>query len=215
MPVRIGINGFGRIGRNFFRALRARDADIDFVASTTSRAATLAHLLRYDSVLGRYPGTVDVGRRHRRRRRDDRVLAERDPAALPWDDSASTSCSSRPASSPTARGGRALDAGARKVVISAPAKDPDVTFVLGVNDECSTRRATTSSRTPSCTTNCLAPMVKVLLDEFGVEQGLMTTVHAYTTTSSPRRPPQRPAPGARGRRQIIPTSTGAARPSAS
>jgi glyceraldehyde 3-phosphate dehydrogenase len=214
MPVRVGINGFGRIGRNFFRALRARNADIDVVGvNDITDAATLGHLLRYDSVLGRYPGTVEV--------QDGQlvvdgkplhVLAERDPAALPWGDLGADIVLESTGFFADRRAAAHIDAGARKVVISAPAKDPDVTIVLGVNDEMYDPASHHLISMASCTTNCLAPVVRVLLDEFGVESGLMTTIHAYTNDQKILDAPHSDLRRARSAAvSIIPTSTGAAR----
>ena len=214
MPVRVGINGFGRIGRNFFRALRARDADIDVVGvNDITDAATLGHLLRYDSVLGRYPGTVEV--------QDGqlvvdgkplRVLAERDPAALPWGDLGADVVLESTGFFADRRAAAHIEAGARKVVISAPAKDPDVTIVLGVNDEMYDPDSHHLISMASCTTNCLAPVVRVLLDEFGVESGFMTTIHAYTNDQKILDAPHSDLRRARSAAvSIIPTSTGAAR----
>ncbi len=214
MPVRVGINGFGRIGRNFFRALRARDADIDVVGvNDITDAATLGHLLRYDSVLGRYPGTVEV--------QDGqlvvdgkplRVLAERDPAALPWGDLGADIVLESTGFFADRRAAAHIDAGARKVVISAPAKDPDVTIVLGVNDEMYDPASHHLISMASCTTNCLAPVVRVLLDEFGIESGFMTTIHAYTNDQKILDAPHSDLRRARSAAvSIIPTSTGAAR----
>ena len=214
MPVRVGINGFGRIGRNFFRALRARDADIDVVGvNDITDAATLGHLLRYDSVLGRYPGTVEV--------QDGqlvvdgkplRVLAERDPAALPWGDLGADVVLESTGFFADRRAAAHIDAGARKVVISAPAKDPDVTIVLGVNDEMYDPDSHHLISMASCTTNCLAPVVRVLLDEFGIESGFMTTIHAYTNDQKILDAPHSDLRRARSAAvSIIPTSTGAAR----
>jgi glyceraldehyde 3-phosphate dehydrogenase len=214
MPVRVGINGFGRIGRNFFRSLRARGAEIDVVAvNDLTDAATLGHLLRYDSVLGRYPGTVEV--------QDGQlvvdgkplhVLSERDPSALPWGDLGADIVLESTGFYADRRAAAHIDAGARKVVISAPAKDPDVTIVLGVNDEMYDPASHHLISMASCTTNCLAPVVRVLLDEFGIESGLMTTIHAYTNDQKILDAPHSDL--RRGRSaavSIIPTSTGAAR----
>jgi glyceraldehyde 3-phosphate dehydrogenase len=214
MPVRVGINGFGRIGRNFFRALRARDADIDVVGvNDITDAATLGHLLRYDSVLGRYPGTVEV---HDGQLVVDgkplHVLAERDPAALPWGDLGADIVLESTGFFADRRAAAHIDAGARKVVISAPAKDPDVTIVLGVNDEMYDPDSHHLISMASCTTNCLAPVVRVLLDEFGVESGFMTTIHAYTNDQKILDAPHSDLRRARSAAvSIIPTSTGAAR----
>jgi glyceraldehyde 3-phosphate dehydrogenase len=214
MPVRVGINGFGRIGRNFFRALRARGVDIDVVAvNDLTDAATLGHLLRYDSVLGRYPGTVEV--------QDGglvvdgkplKVLSERDPSALPWGELGADIVLESTGFYADRRASAHIDAGARKVVISAPAKDPDVTIVLGVNDEMYDPATHHLISMASCTTNCLAPVVRVLLDEFGIESGLMTTIHAYTNDQKILDAPHSDLRRARSAAvSIIPTSTGAAR----
>ena len=184
MTVRVGINGFGRIGRNFYRALTAQGADVEIVGvNDLTDNETLAHLLKYDTILGRFPAEVT--------HTDDAImvggtkittLAERDPAqAARGATSAPTSSSSRPASSPTRTKARAhVDAGAKKVIISAPAKNEDVTVVMGVNDGAYDPAAHTIISNASCTTNCLAPMAKVLHETFGIEHGLMTTIHAYT-----------------------------------
>ena len=215
MPVRVGINGFGRIGRNFFRAAKESGADIDFVAvNDLTDAATLAHLLKYDSVLGPLQGRRGgLGRRHDRRRRGAQGrLATAIRPSCRGPTSAPTSCSSRPASSPTARSEAHITAGAKKVVISAPAKDPDVTLVLGVNEETYDRDKHHLISMASCTTNCLAPVVRVLLDEFGIEQGFMTTTHAYTGDQRLHDMPHSDLRRARAAAlSIIPTSTGAAR----
>jgi glyceraldehyde 3-phosphate dehydrogenase len=215
MTVKIGVNGFGRIGRNFFRAAQKRGADIDFVAvNDITDAATLAHLLRYDSVLGAYPGTVEVS--------DDglvvdgdklRVLAVRDPGELPWRDlGAEIVIESTGLFTDREKASKHLDAGARKVIISAPAKGEDVTLVLGVNDDAYDPAAHDIISNASCTTNCVAPMAKVLDDAFGIEQAFMTTIHAYTNDQQildlPHPDPRRARAAALN---IIPTSTGAAK----
>ena len=214
MPVRVGINGFGRIGRNFFRAAHAQGADIEFVAvNDLTDAATLAHLLKYDSVLGRYPGVVEASA-------DGivvdgkalKVVSHRDPAELPWADLGADIVVESTGFFADRRSEAHLTAGARKVVISAPAKDPDVTLVLGVNEETYDRDQHQIVSMASCTTNCLAPLARVLLDEFGIEQGFMTTTHAYTGDQSLQDTPHSDLRRARAAAlSIIPTSTGAAR----
>ncbi|MCL2770313.1 MAG: type I glyceraldehyde-3-phosphate dehydrogenase, partial [Solirubrobacterales bacterium] len=183
MAVRVGINGFGRIGRNMFRAAQARaDAgEIEWVAvNDLTDARTLAHLLKYDSILGPYPGGK-VEARERAIALDGgelEVLAERDPAALPWEElGVDVVVESTGLFTSGSAAGAHLDKGARKVVISAPATEPDVTVVLGVNfDEVYDREAHHVISNASCTTNCLAPVAKVLDDTFGIRHGLMTTI---------------------------------------
>jgi len=215
MSTRVAINGFGRIGRNFLRAARARTAPIEIVAiNDLTDPATLAHLLRYDSVLGAYPGTVEVV--------DDaivvdgtpiRVLSERDPANLPWGDlGASVVLESTGFFTSREGAEKHLVAGADKVIISAPATDPDVTLVLGVNDDAYDPAAHRIISNASCTTNCLAPVAKVLLDGFGIERGFMTTTHAYTNDQAILDMPHKDLRRARAAAvNVIPTSTGAAR----
>jgi len=184
MALKAGINGFGRIGRNVFRAAHAAGADIDWVGvNDITDTKTLAHLLRYDSILGRFPGEVEAtenavvvdGK-------ELRVFAERDPAALPWGDvGAEVVVESTGLFTDRENASKHLDAGAKKVIISAPATDPDVTVALGVNFEDAYDRDNHHViSNASCTTNCLAPVAKVLHDTFGIEHGLMTTIHAYT-----------------------------------
>ncbi len=212
---RVGINGFGRIGRNFFRAALARGGDFDVVAfNDLGDVETMAHLLKYDSVLGRFEHDVEV--------RDGslvvdgteiRGLAERDPASLPWAD-LGVDVVIESTGFFTKRDGaqKHLDAGAKKVIISAPATDPDVTLVLGVNDGAydATQHAIISNA--SCTTNCVAPMAKVLHDTFGIERGFMTTIHAYTNDQQILDLPHKDLRRARAAAiNLIPTSTGAAR----
>src|SRR4051812_22788433 len=181
---RVGINGFGRIGRNFFRAAHERAADqFDIVAfNDLGDVNTMAHLLKHDSVLGTFPedveveaGSLKVGGK------ELRGLAERDPAALPWRE-LEVDVVIESTGFFTKRDGaqKHLDAGAKKVVISAPATDPDVTLVLGVNDEAFDPEQHSIISNASCTTNCVAPMAKVLNDSFGIDRGFMTTIHAYT-----------------------------------
>jgi len=171
MAVRVGINGFGRIGRNVFRAAHASSADVEIVAvNDITDAGTLGHLLKYDSVFGRFPGTVEVGDGALIVNGNEvKVLAERDPANLPWKD-LGVDVVLESTGFFTSRDGASkhLAAGASKVIISAPATEPDVTLVLGVNDETYDPAKHHIISNASCTTNCLAPVVKVLLDEFGV-----------------------------------------------
>jgi glyceraldehyde 3-phosphate dehydrogenase len=182
MPVRVGINGFGRIGRNYYRAARKAGADIELVAvNDLTDARTLAHLLKYDSVLGVYPGEVQAGEGQVSvDGQAVKVLSERDPGALPWGDLGVDVVIESTGFFADRRAEAHLKGGAKKVIISAPAKEPDVTLVLGVNDEAYDRGAHALISMASCTTNCLAPVARVLLDEFGLESGYMTTTHAYT-----------------------------------
>src|SRR5919198_6291244 len=183
MPVRVGINGFGRIGRNVFRAAYESDADVEIVAvNDITDAGTLAHLLKYDSVYGPFPGTVE-GRDSSVLvdGREVKVLAERDPAQLPWADlGAEVVIESTGLFTKRADAAKHLEAGARKVIISAPATEPDVTVALGVNFDAYDPDEHHVISNASCTTNCLAPVAKVLHDTIGIEHGLMTTIHAYT-----------------------------------
>ena len=216
MALRAGINGFGRIGRNVFRAAQQKGADIEWVAvNDLTDARTLGHLLKYDSILGPYPGTVEV--------RDDglvvdgaelRVLAERDPAQLPWGDlGADIVIESTGLFTDRENAAKHLDGGAKKVVISAPAKEPDVTVALGVNfDEAYDRDAHQVISNASCTTNCLAPVAKVLHEAVGVKHGLMTTIHAYTADQRLQDLPHNDLRRARAAAiNLVPTSTGAAK----
>jgi glyceraldehyde 3-phosphate dehydrogenase len=220
MPIRVGINGFGRIGRNAFRAARARreelGAEIEWVAvNDLTDAATLAHLLHFDSVLGPYPGTVraldgalEVDGR------ELKVLAERDPSALPWDElGVDVVIESTGLFTDREGATKHLAQGAKKVIISAPAKDPDVTVVLGVNfDEAYDRENHHLISNASCTTNCLAPVAKVLNDTVGIRHGLMTTIHAYTADQRLQDLPHKDLRRARAAAiNLIPASTGAAR----
>jgi glyceraldehyde 3-phosphate dehydrogenase len=214
--VRVGINGFGRIGRNLYRAAYEAGSELEFVAvNDITDAATLAHLLKYDSILGRFPGRVEA--------RDEaivvdgreiRVLAERDPAALPWGQ-LGTEVVIESSGLFTKRDDAAkhLEAGARKVIISAPATDPDVTVALGVNferDYDPDRHHIISNA--SCTTNCLAPLAKVIHDAVGIERGLMTTIHAYTADQRLQDLPHKDLRRARAAAiNLIPTTTGAAK----
>ena len=184
MSVRVGINGFGRIGRNVFRAARAVDADIEWVAvNDLTDAATLAHLLRYDSILGRYPGSVEVaGQDLVVDGSPLRVLAERDPGALPWGDlGVDVVIESTGFFTAREQCAKHISGGASKVVISAPASGEDITVVLGVNFERYSAAEHHVISNASCTTNCLAPMAKVLHETVGIRHGLMTTIHAYTS----------------------------------
>jgi glyceraldehyde 3-phosphate dehydrogenase len=218
MAVRVGINGFGRIGRNVFRAAQARaDAgEIEWVAvNDLTDEATLAHLLRYDSILGPYPGSVTE--------RDGalevdgkplQVLAERDPGALPWGElGVDVVIESTGLFHDRENAGKHLAQGAKKVVISAPATDPDVTVVLGVNfDEVYDRDAHDIISNASCTTNCLAPVAKVVNDTVGIKHGLMTTIHAYTADQRLQDLPHKDLRRARAAAiNLIPASTGAAK----
>ena len=215
MSVRVAINGFGRIGRNVFRAARGRDTGFEIVAVyDLTSAATLAHLLRYDSVHGRYPGTVEAGDgKLVVDGKDVKVLSERDPATLPWGD-LGVEIVVESTGFFTKREGAAkhLEAGARKVVISAPATGPDITVCIGVNDDQYDAEQHHVISNASCTTNCLAPMAKVLVDSFGIKQGYMTTTHAYTNDQQILDAPHSDLRRARSAAaNIIPTSTGAAK----
>jgi glyceraldehyde 3-phosphate dehydrogenase len=215
MSVRIGINGFGRIGRNFFRAAKQRDLDFDFVGvNDLGDAATMAHLLKYDSVHGRYPGKVEAGDGSLTVDGDElRLLAQRDPADLPWKDlGADVVIESTGIFTKREAAAKHLEAGASKVIISAPASGEDLTVVLGVNDDAYDPATHHVISNASCTTNCVAPMAKILNDEFGIEQGFMTTVHAYTNDQSILDLPHKDLRRARAAAaNIIPTSTGAAK----
>ena len=220
MPIRVGINGFGRIGRNAFRAARARgeelDAEIEWVAvNDLTDAATLAHLLRFDSILGPYPGTVvAVDGALEVDGRELKVLAERDPSALPWGElGVDVVIESTGLFTDREGATKHLAQGAKKVIISAPAKNPDVTVVLGVNfDEAYDRESHHVISNASCTTNCLAPVAKVVNDAVGIRHGLMTTIHAYTADQRLQDLPHRDLRRARAAAiNLIPASTGAAR----
>ena len=215
MTVRVGINGFGRIGRNFWRAATASDHDIEIVAANDlGDVATMAHLLKYDSVLGRLEQDVKVtGEGIEVGGKPIKILAERDPGKLPWGDlGVDVVVESTGFFTNAADARKHVDeGGAKKVVISAPAKGEDLTVVLGVNDDKYDGSQTILSNA-SCTTNCLAPMVKVLNDEFGIQQGLMTTVHAYTADQNLQDGPHKDLRRARGAAiNVVPTSTGAAK----
>jgi glyceraldehyde 3-phosphate dehydrogenase len=215
MPVRVGINGFGRIGRNVFRAAQAANADIEWVAvNDLTDSKTLAHLLKYDSILGPYPGTVEVeGDAIVVDGHPLRVLAERDPANLPWGDlGADVVIESTGFFTKRADAAKHLDGGAKKVIISAPATDEDITVVLGVNFDKYDRAQHDVISNASCTTNCLAPLAKVLNDSVGIERGLMTTIHAYTQDQNLQDAPHKDLRRARAAAlSLIPTSTGAAK----
>jgi glyceraldehyde 3-phosphate dehydrogenase len=215
MGIRVGINGFGRIGRNFFRAQQQLGADIEIVAvNDLGNAATMAHLLRFDSVLGPFPGDVELGDNMIRAGGEEMtMLSERDPAALPWGD-LGVDVVLESTGFFTSREGaqKHLDAGAKKVVISAPATDPDFTVVLGVNDGEYDPTAHHIVSNASCTTNCVAPLAKVLDDLAGIESGFMTTIHAYTNDQSILDMPHGDLRRARAAAvNVIPTSTGAAK----
>ncbi len=217
MAVRVGINGFGRIGRNAFRAAMARGGDdIEWVAvNDLTDAATLGHLLKYDSILGPYPGTVEVSESAITvDGKALRVLAEREPGALPWSDlGVDVVIESTGFFTDRAKAAAHLDAGAKKVVISAPATDPDATVVLGVNfDEVYDRESHHVISNASCTTNCLAPVAQVLNDTVGIDHGLMTTIHAYTADQRLQDMPHKDLRRARAAAiNLIPASTGAAK----
>jgi glyceraldehyde 3-phosphate dehydrogenase len=215
MGVKIGINGFGRIGRNFFRAAKQRGFDFDFVGvNDLGDAATMAHLLKYDSVHGRFPGEVTVGPNGLVIDGDElRVIAERDPANLPWKElGAQIVIESTGIFTDRDKAAAHLEAGAQKVLISAPAKHEDLTVVLGVNDDQYDPATHHVISNASCTTNCVAPMAKVIDDAFGLQQGFMTTVHAYTNDQSILDLPHKDLRRARAAAaNIIPTSTGAAK----
>jgi glyceraldehyde 3-phosphate dehydrogenase len=212
---RVGINGFGRIGRNFFRAARERNADFEVVAfNDLGDLETMAHLLRHDSVLGPFKGTVEVeGGSLHVDGKELKGLAERDPAGLPWGDlGVDVVIESTGFFTDRASAQKHLDAGAKKVIISAPAGDPDITLVLGVNDDQYDADKHSIISNASCTTNCVAPMAKVLDDVFGVERGFMTTIHAYTNDQQVLDLPHKDLRRARAAAiNLIPTSTGAAR----
>jgi glyceraldehyde 3-phosphate dehydrogenase len=215
VTVRVGINGFGRIGRNFYRAARAAGADLEVVAvNDLGDNATIGHLLKYDSVLGRFGGTIETtsdaividGQ-------EIKVFEERDPAALPWGDVGVDVVIESTGLFTDATKARAhIDGGAKKVIISAPAKNEDVTIVMGVNDSAYDPEAHAIVSNASCTTNCLAPMAKVLHDTFTIERGLMTTIPAYTQDLNLQDGPHMDLRRARAAAiNIVPTSTGAAK----
>jgi glyceraldehyde 3-phosphate dehydrogenase len=215
VAIRVGINGFGRIGRNFFRSHLQRGGDFEVVAANDlGDAATMAHLLKFDSVLGPLGKDVQVGDGSITvDGRELKILAERDPGSLPWGD-LGVDVVIESTGFFTDRDGAAkhLDGGARKVIISAPAKGPDVTMVLGVNDDAYDPESHHVISNASCTTNCVAPLAKVLHDEFTIEQGFMTTIHAYTNDQNILDLPHEDLRRARAAAiNLIPTSTGAAR----
>jgi glyceraldehyde 3-phosphate dehydrogenase len=216
VTVRVGINGFGRIGRNFFRAVTASGADVELVAANDlGDVATMAHLLKYDSILGRFPqpvsvtdGGIRVGDR------TITILAERDPANLRWADlGVDVVIESTGFFTKAADARKHVDAGgAKKVIISAPATDEDVTLVMGVNDGAYDPARHTIISNASCTTNCLGPLAKVLDDTVGIERGLMTTIHANTQDQNMQDGPHKDLRRARAAAlNIVPTSTGAAK----
>jgi glyceraldehyde 3-phosphate dehydrogenase len=216
MPVRVGINGFGRIGRNVFRAAQAKNADIEWVAvNDLTDSKTLAHLLEYDSTYGRYPGSVEpTADGVRVEGKEIKVLAERDPGALPWGDlGVDVVIESTGFFTDRENASKHLDGGAKKVVISAPAKGEDVTVALGVNFETAYDRSKHDViSNASCTTNCLAPVAKVVNDAIGIKHGLMTTIHAYTQDQNLQDAPHKDLRRARAAAiNLVPTSTGAAK----
>jgi glyceraldehyde 3-phosphate dehydrogenase len=217
MTVKVGINGFGRIGRNFFRAAADKGADLEFVAvNDITDARTLAHLLTYDSVFGRYRGKVSY---------DEtglivdgkplKVVAEKDPASLPWKElGVEIVIESTGRFTDRENAQKHIEAGAQKVVISAPAKGEDITIVLGVNDQDYKPAEHHLVSNASCTTNCVVPMAKVLGDAFGIDRGFMTTVHAYTNDQNLLDLPHKDLRRARAAAiNIVPASTGAAKAS--
>ncbi len=219
MTVRVGINGFGRIGRNFFRAVQALNesggADIEIVAANDlGDLKTMAHLLKYDSILGRFPaevsvvdGGIQIGDKTLK------ILAEKDPAALPWGDlGVDVVVESTGFFTDATKAKAHIDGGAKKVIISAPASNEDITIVMGVNHEAYDASAHHIISNASCTTNCLAPMAKALHDEVGIVKGLMTTIHAYTQDQNLQDAPHKDLRRARAAAlNIVPTSTGAAK----
>jgi glyceraldehyde 3-phosphate dehydrogenase len=215
MALKAGINGFGRIGRNVFRAAHARGADIEWVGvNDITDTKTLAHLLKYDSILGTLDADVEAtGDGIRIDGRELRVFSERDPADLPWGDSgAEVVIESTGLFTKRDDAAKHLEAGANKVIISAPATEPDVTLVLGVNDDAYDAASHDVISNASCTTNCLGPVARILHDSFGIEAGVMTTIHAYTSDQrlldAPHGDPRRARAAAIN---LIPTSTGAAK----
>ena len=214
MSVRVGINGFGRIGRNVFRAARERGSGYEIVAvNDLMEPKIAAHLLRYDTVHGRFAGTVEAGEgRLVVDGNDVRVLSERDPASLPWKDmGVEVVVESTGLFTKREAASKHLDAGARKVIISAPATEPDITICIGVNDDRYDAGEHHIISNASCTTNCLAPLVKVLHEAFGIERGFMTTTHAYTQDQQILDAVHRDYRRARAAAaNVIPTSTGAA-----
>jgi glyceraldehyde 3-phosphate dehydrogenase len=215
MTVKVGINGFGRIGRNFLRAAKGRGAALEFVAvNDITDPPTLAHLLKYDSVLGRYDGTVEP---HQDGLLVDgdvlKVTSERDPANLPWKElGAEIVIESTGLFTDREKAEKHIEAGAQKVIISAPAKGEDITIVMGVNDTDYQPATHNIISNASCTTNCVVPMAKILDDTFGIERGLMTTVHAYTNDQNLLDLPHKDLRRARAAAiNVVPASTGAAK----
>jgi glyceraldehyde 3-phosphate dehydrogenase len=215
VAIKVGINGFGRIGRSFFRAALEQNADIEIVAiNDLTDAATLAHLLKYDSTLGKLPVPVSAGQGEITvDGRTIRVTAERNPAELPWGElGVDVVIESTGVFTDAEKAKAHLAAGARKVIISAPATNQDLTVAIGVNDEAYDDALHTIVSNASCTTNCLAPMAKVLNDALGIEHGLMTTVHAYTQDQNLQDGPHKDLRRARAAAgNTVPTSTGAAK----
>src|ERR687894_1916008 len=215
MALKAGINGFGRIGRNVFRAAHARGEDIDWVGvNDITDTATLAHLLKYDSILGPFPGEVEATENGLIVDGDElRVFAERDPAALPWSDvGADVVIESTGFFTKREDAAKHIQAGAKKVIITAPATEPDVTLALGVNDDAYDPENHEVISNASCTTNCLAPVAKVLNDAVGIERGIMTTIHAYTADQNLQDAPHKDLRRARAAAvNLVPTSTGAAK----
>ncbi|MBI1350788.1 MAG: type I glyceraldehyde-3-phosphate dehydrogenase [Actinomycetales bacterium] len=215
MTLKVGINGFGRIGRNFYRALVESGADIEIVGlNDLTDTKTLAHLLKYDSILGRFPHEVKAGEGEIVvDGKSIPVFAERDPAALPWAKVGAEIVIESTGHFTDADSARKhIDAGAKKVIISAPAKGEDITIVMGVNDQDYDPEKHNIISNASCTTNCLAPMAKAIDDAFGIERGLMTTIHAYTNDQNILDFPHKDLRRARAAAlNMIPTSTGAAK----
>jgi glyceraldehyde 3-phosphate dehydrogenase len=215
VTVRVGINGFGRIGRNFFRAAVASGADVEIVGvNDLTDNATLAHLLKYDTILGRFDGDVTSSADEISvNSKSFKAFAERDPANLKWGDlGADVVLESTGLFTDATKAKTHIDNGAKKVIITAPAKNEDVTIVMGVNDSAYDAAAHTIISNASCTTNCLAPMAKVLDDEFTIVKGLMTTIHAYTQDQNLQDGPHKDLRRARAAAlNIVPTSTGAAK----
>jgi glyceraldehyde 3-phosphate dehydrogenase len=215
MTIKIGINGFGRIGRNFFRAAKQRGADVDFVAANDLLSIELmAHLLKYDSILGTWDANVEVVGDGIKVDGDTlKIFSERDPKSLPWGDlGVDVVVESSGLFTSREKAALHLEAGAPIVVISAPGKGVDATFVVGVNDDTFDPAKHKVISNASCTTNCFVPMVKVLDEAFGIERGLMTTVHAYTGTQALVDGPSKDLREARAAAiNVIPSTTGAAR----
>jgi glyceraldehyde 3-phosphate dehydrogenase len=215
MSIRVGINGFGRIGRNFYRAIKSQGADLEVVAvNDLGSLETMAHLLKYDSVMGRFPGDVEATADGIKiDGHTVKVLAERNPADLPWADlGVDVVIESTGFFTSREKAAAHLDAGAPFVIVSAPATNADATFVVGVNDDTFDASKDKVVSNASCTTNCFVPMMKVLDDAFGIEKGLMTTVHAYTGDQNLVDGPHSDLRRARASAiNIVPASTGAAR----